>query len=203
LAGRYTITALAELVPPRLEKPRSPAGPPGTIPIVRRRLLKFLTLLSLLLCVAASALWVRAHFVSDVIGVSRREDGQVVSRCLFTGYSVVGYAWSATIVPTGREGFFHRRTGPRWPPRPRLVPTLQEYVELHSPPGTPPDWVEYTVPLWMCVVAFAAAPAVRLRRMARARRLARVGHCARCGYDLRATPGRCPECGRETPTPAR
>jgi hypothetical protein len=58
---------------------------------------------------------------------------------------------------------------------------------------------EVSVPTWMVVLATAALPAVRAAgaagRAVAARRRKRVGTCAYCGYDLRASPGRCPECG--------
>jgi hypothetical protein len=37
---------------------------------------------------------------------------------------------------------------------------------------------------------------VRGRRRRRAEQWSRVGLCPACGYDLRASAGRCPECGR-------
>jgi hypothetical protein len=72
-------------------------------------------------------------------------------------------------------------------------------VRLHERASVPwPDrerWV--TVPYWSLALAFVSVPlAYVLMRVARARRGAPAGCCGACGYDLRASPGRCPECGK-------
>jgi hypothetical protein len=54
-----------------------------------------------------------------------------------------------------------------------------------------PVLLSVTVPHWFLAAASAILPAARA-----VRRRTRPGHCSACGYDLRATPQRCPECGR-------
>ena len=55
-----------------------------------------------------------------------------------------------------------------------------------------------SVPHWFLGVLLMLPPVAWALAERRRRRRPRRGRCATCGYDLRATPGRCPECGTET-----
>jgi len=57
------------------------------------------------------------------------------------------------------------------------------------------DTVLLGTPMWFGTLAAMMLAANSARRAIRLRRLRRSGCCPVCGYDLRESPGRCPECG--------
>jgi hypothetical protein len=75
------------------------------------------------------------------------------------------------------------------------------FGENHQPRSAapPPDRAMHLgvviLPLWLPLFISAAIPLIWLGQWKR-RKTVRAGLCALCGYDLRATPDRCPECGK-------
>ena len=69
---------------------------------------------------------------------------------------------------------------------PAIVPRAREIGSIFQ---------TVAVPHWFVVLTTALLPMRWAWRRIAAGRRRRAGRCVRCGYDLRATPGRCPECG--------
>jgi hypothetical protein len=68
----------------------------------------------------------------------------------------------------------------------------------NHPPPDPTTLVTraVAVPHWFAALVLSLPALLRFGRFIRGRRRQRRGMCAGCGYDLRATPEKCPECGR-------
>ena len=92
------------------------------------------------------------------------------------------------------------------PPPARSASTYAEATEFAGfavrSLGYPFHSTQVQVPLWAPVAAAALLPLAWVFAMVRRRRCVGAGKCRNCGYDLRATPGRCPECGSEAVTAA-
>jgi hypothetical protein len=171
---------------------------------VKRRphiLLNAATTLSLVLAVVAAAMWARSLAVETILVESR--GGQL----LLVGIDATPGAVRETRRDRPLEPFLadifqanppvreHRALGfwlavgadsRTWVVGAATL-TLQYY------------WV-LGVPYWALTLLALVLPAAVATRSWRSARRTRSGHCRTCGYDLRATPGRCPECGA-TPTP--
>jgi hypothetical protein len=170
-----------------------------------RPVLNLMTVLSLLTCVAAGALWARSCFVTDVWEYNRlrpaTKDCQWRQHSLVAGFGSLYYEYqslttsdTATLTNVRREPpdtLRHRTWG--------RVEGSAWWVRYYDGPANNTFWQGHhwnvVCPMWVPVLASGVLPLARLRRRHRRRRQANAGMCPHCGYDLRATPGRCPECG--------
>ena len=167
-----------------------------------RRPLLALWLLSFLPLLFTLTLWARSFHREDFV---RRLDPAVGS---YSAWSRDGrlslwtdrYFEAKVLQPKAERAGWDYKTKPmtkpdRWPDHTRG--TLG-FVRDADKTGKAP-WAAVAIPYWSIAAALAIPPAVGLWFVLRRRRRARQGHCTGCGYDLRASSGRCPECGLAIP----
>jgi hypothetical protein len=158
---------------------------------VKRWAFNLLASASLALGVLTVVLWVRSYWRRDYLDSAGR-------------WSFVGV--------TNPKGYVLLMWGEAYPPgQPARLNYLQfTPYDLQQHPSqavrnvgpikvwAKPTYREVAIRCWALVLLFSLARAAWLMRgpLVRRRRV-RLGLCRHCGYDLRATPGCCPECGRE------
>jgi hypothetical protein len=186
--------------------------------VMRRRLFHLITVVSLMLCVAMLGLCVRSAGHYDRVDYTWVSQPPILRRtCILTSntgqcsFNLVTFDLKQIPANPGRVGWelqsAVRSTSPMlmYPPY-RDSFFFAKFAFSHRPWtattlfGSPSSFTDWAVafPVWAPVVLFGAMPAVRGVLWLRKRTATRSGHCRVCGYDLRATPGRCPECGAES-----
>lgn len=175
-----------------------------------------LSLISLLLLIAAIAVWVRSYFVQDDV-LFPRTDGSHWTLGIKTypgtlDIDVIRMTIPVTDPPrwdTSELDGSDRKRARKWDKENLTLgfghvrtnfggqhPVLkQRYAGYHS---------EWFLPFWSLALFALVLPAASLWTVIQRRRRRSAALCPSCGYDLRATPGRCPECGASPlPDPAK
>jgi hypothetical protein len=188
-------------------------SPAFIMPPMLRRLFTFCSAISLLLCVAVLVQWARSEWRYDEFSWSSRS--RMGTTCEYRSVGLVSEAGQLAI---HRQWYTQSQPGgPQdWSPPDGTTEHRHEWTAMPAHRGRYASLANngfsygtilrtdltsrvLLVPHWCIFVLTAILPAIALREWIRHRRI-KPGSCVVCGYDLRATPGRCPECGTE---PAR
>ena len=162
---------------------------------VRRIIFRTLVIVSALLCATTCALWVRSYRVADAIDFlpgRHEEPGERLlevesdwGRVIFYSGHIVLHWWAYDSVSV-----WHHSPDPNLAWQRYGFGFTREYQN-----DCDEDQMNVSVPHWSAIMAFAALPLAWIKMATRVRAV-QSGRCSGCGYDLRATPERCPECGK-------
>ncbi|HWE96828.1 MAG TPA: hypothetical protein VG269_22905 [Tepidisphaeraceae bacterium] len=169
---------------------------------MKRRSFTLLSFISLLLFLATTALWVRSYGPADSFW---RQQPRYAWRQI-SAHGQFGILWvtvedpalaNTAIVTLSHDQF---RFGPQLNALGRGMPRRFNAVGFSwygpgGPAGT--SWRLFITPIWFVWGLLMLLPWRWWVMNRRGRRQWKIEHeiCLKCGYDLRATPGRCPECG--------
>ena len=169
-----------------------------------RRSLNVLTALSLLACVAASGEWILNRRSNHGLTFSAPSGFGLVKCEPYGLYLALGQYLRAPNRHDLERWMNTRTWAVHWNSHAVEIPdrvftrrfgfSLDRFPVGH--PADPNCRVRMLlIPYWFIASAAAAPPAAWAARRLRRRHRSAAGQCLSCGYDLRATPGRCPECG--------
>jgi hypothetical protein len=164
------------------------------IAAMKRRLVRVAAFLPVPLLALVLAVWVRSYAPEDFY--CRTIDGRVV---LF----FVNGVNSAWLEPRNAESYGARR----------LLKSVRDVkdnaidfrclgVEVLGTRNSWPAHFVVVIPFGWIALPLAAAATWWVVAYRRRRDRERTGSCRACGYDLRGSPGRCPECGAAANDPA-
>lgn len=170
-----------------------------------RRLYTIASALSLLVSIAAVGLWIRSFRVADSSGRWKEDERARVDIILSNGRAM----WSEARLDVPISNIDHqwrhwtgdsidlsigRWNGTRTHFRAFGIVFDSGRRSLFDDGGADASDCTLVLPFWLALPF--TLPVAAIWRIAIARsRGRRFGHCSACGYDLRASRGRCPECG--------
>ena len=170
-----------------------------------RRLFTTVSLLSLVLCVTAAVFWVRSYRRYDSVGSPRFYDTSYEISSGRGGISISVVTWLTPMVDPGWSTSTQViSSGEAMPWSANALGFCSGQTINWSMSGQTPFAAErYTVvPHWLLFLLTGVLPALWVVRFKRHRRCDSRSYCITCGYDLRASTGRCPECGTPIPSAA-
>lgn len=158
------------------------------------RVQRVLTVASAVLLLAVAATWVRSQWYYDLV-MPRAAEGHPSAwlRSAAGGLNIQLFAHC--IATRDETAWVVRRVSDTG----QVDRPARAYYYYSMGFGFDPgvsDWSHaLRIPYWFLVIVFVVLPTLWLVDRARQAWRRHAGRCVTCGYDLRATPGSCPECG--------